>query len=136
MVRYTGCMLHNRHISRMDSYIRSHRKKACLSQDDIAFLLDRRSGAGISRHETDRRMPLLDMALAYEIILGKPVSELYRKFFRQLRKDVSMRAFKLLRRAAPPGCLNKVSGTRRLNELRRIAGASDLPRKRNTGDDQ
>ncbi len=74
-------------------------------------------------------MPLLDMALAYEIILGKPVNELYRKFFKQLRKEISMRAFKLLQRAVPPGGMNDVSATRRTNELRRIASGADSPRK-------
>ena len=81
-------------------------------------------------------MPLIDVALAYQIILGKPVSELYRTFFRHLRKELSLRAFKLLQRAALPGCLNDVSSTRRINELRRIARGEELSRKQSKGDDK
>lgn len=53
------------------------RKRAALSQDEVAFLLGMNGGAKICRHERRSRAPTLETALAYEALYGVPVSELH-----------------------------------------------------------
>ena len=106
---------------RFDSYIRSYRKKARLSQEDVVFLLGGTSGTSVSRHERGRRAPTVQTALAYEIILGQPVGELYRRFLFLLRQEIGTRAEQLIDRDEPALDSKRASGVRRLNELKRIA---------------
>jgi transcriptional regulator with XRE-family HTH domain len=107
--------------SRHDSYIRSYRKKARLSQEDVAFLLGGTSGTSVSRHERGRRAPTVETALAYEVILGKPIGELYRRFLTSLRRDIAKRAEQLLQTEVPKEHSGRASHVRRRAELRRIA---------------
>lgn len=106
---------------RFDSYIRSYRRKARLSQEDVAFLLGGTSGTSVSRHERGRRVPTVQTALAYEIILGQPVGELYRRFLFLLRQEIGMRAEQLILQEVATDDIERVSDARRLSELRRIA---------------
>lgn len=106
---------------RYDSYIRSYRRKARLSQEDVAFLLGGTSGTSVSRHERGRRVPTVQTALAYEVILGQPVGELYRRFLLLLKQDIGKRAEELLQLHAPAEIAERSSDARRLSELRRIA---------------
>ena len=106
---------------RTDSYIRSYRRKARLSQEDVAFLLGGTSGTSVSRHERGRRAPTVETALAYEVILGKPIGELYRRFLVSLRQDIRKRAEQLLQRELPRECTGRAPQVRRRAELKRIA---------------
>ena len=108
---------------RHESYIRSYRRKAHLSQADVAFLLGGTSGTSVSRHERGRRAPTVETALAYEVILGKSVGELYCRFLELLRIEIAKRA-QLLLSANAQLLANqrlRVSSAKRLGELRRIA---------------
>jgi transcriptional regulator with XRE-family HTH domain len=63
---------------RLDSYLRSHRKKSGLTQREVAFLLGAgRTGAQVSRHEKHRRAPRLREVFGYETIYGVPAGELF-----------------------------------------------------------
>jgi transcriptional regulator with XRE-family HTH domain len=106
---------------RYDSYIRSYRRKAQLSQEDVAFLLGKTSGTSVSRHERGRRAPTVQTALAYEIILGQPIGALYRRFLLILQSEIALRAEPLLQTEAPHSLMERASCAKRLNELRRIA---------------
>jgi|ERR1043165_1997547 transcriptional regulator with XRE-family HTH domain len=63
--------------SRLTNYLRTHRKRARLSQDEVAFLLGSRSAARISRHERCRQTPNLRTLIAYELLFRTPIRELY-----------------------------------------------------------
>lgn len=58
-------------------YLLTHRKRAGLSQDELAFLLGSKSGTKVSRHEQGRREPSLRTALAYAAVYRVPVEELF-----------------------------------------------------------
>lgn len=75
----------------LDNYLRTERKHARRSQDDIAFLLGAANGAQVSRYERGRRLPSLKTALAYEAILGIPVRELFLGIFQKVDLEVKAR---------------------------------------------
>src|SRR5687768_217878 len=81
---------------KLPHYLRSERRRAGLSQRDVALLLGDRTVSKVSRYERRRRLPPLRMALAYEAILGKPVSELFGGTYAQIRAEVARRAKALL----------------------------------------
>lgn len=58
-------------------YLLTHRKRAGLSQEELAFLLGSKSGTKVSRHEQERREPSLKTALAYAAVYGVPVEDLF-----------------------------------------------------------
>jgi transcriptional regulator with XRE-family HTH domain len=97
---------------KLPHYLRNERKRAGLSQRDIAALLGDRTVSKVSRYERRRRLPPLRMALAYEAILGKPVSELFGGTYEPIRAEAARRAKLLL--AAPV----RVSGNRREHQSR------------------
>lgn len=80
----------------LDNYLRSFRRKAGLSQEEISFLLGTKAGTHISRYELGRREPSLDAALALEAIFGVPVRDLFRGRFEKVEEAVKARAELLL----------------------------------------
>ena len=82
--------------TQLTNYIRTYRKRAHLSQDDVAFLFKCKSGTKISRHELGERIPSVQTALAYELVLGAPVATLFADHYAVLRKSISDRATALL----------------------------------------
>jgi len=77
---------------KLDNYLRTYRKRAGFSQDEVAYLLGTRDGTKTSRHERLKRTPSLEAALAYEAIFGVPVRELF--------AGVSARAERMTQRRA------------------------------------
>ena len=61
----------------MGNYIRTHRKRAGLSQCELGHLLGYPSKAAVARHERSSRLPPLLIALAYEVVFDTPVSEIF-----------------------------------------------------------
>ena len=104
---------------RLDNYIRMYRKRLALSQAEVAFLLGLESGADVSRHEQNRRVPSLDAALAYELILGQPAGELFAGRLGRLRRRISLRAGLLADRLRAGGASGDVAA--RIEALTRIA---------------
>jgi transcriptional regulator with XRE-family HTH domain len=93
--------------------LRSERRRAGLSQRDVAVLLGDRTASKVSRYERRRRLPPLRMALAYEAILGKPISQLFAGTYGPIRAEVARRAKLLLTE-------NQITnGTRRESVLRK-----------------
>jgi transcriptional regulator with XRE-family HTH domain len=76
----------------LDNYLRTERRMARLSQDDLAFLLGSEDGTTVSRYERGRRTPSLDTALAYEAILGIPVRDLFAGRFLVVEELIRARA--------------------------------------------
>ena len=76
----------------LPNYLRSHRKRLGLSQDEVAFLLGVRSGAKVCRNERFAREPSLATALAYEVIFQRPASELLGGLYQEIEQQVAERA--------------------------------------------
>jgi len=77
---------------KLPNYLRTHRRRAGFSQDEVAFVLGCRSGAKASRHERHSRVPGLETALAYEALFGVPVRELFAGVYQKVETDVLKRA--------------------------------------------
>ena len=58
-------------------YLRALRRRSGLSQEEVAFLLGAFTGTRVSRHETGKCRPPLEVALAYEVIFGGGIAEIY-----------------------------------------------------------
>jgi transcriptional regulator with XRE-family HTH domain len=78
--------------SHLPNYLRAHRKRAALSQSEVAFLLGTHGGAKVCRYERFVREPSLESALAFEAIFHVPVREIFRGLYRKIEKGVATRA--------------------------------------------
>lgn len=83
---------------KLENYLRTYRKRAGFSQDEIAYLLGAKSGTKTSRYERFRRTPSLETALAYEAVFGVPVRELFAGVFQKVERETRMRARRLRRK--------------------------------------
>ena len=82
-------------MSSLSNYLRTHRKRLALSQEEVAFLLGVKGmdrGIKVCRDESLAREPSLQTALAYEAIYGRPVRELFAGLYEQIERDVAERA--------------------------------------------
>jgi len=77
---------------RLKNYIRSARKRAGLTQDELAYLLGGRGGKLVSRYELFEREPMLPAALALEAALGVPSRELFAGIYEEALETVKHRA--------------------------------------------
>jgi transcriptional regulator with XRE-family HTH domain len=81
--------------SQVPNYLRAHRKRLGLSQDEVAYLLGAKSGAKTSRYERFSREPGFRTALACEAVFQKPIRDLFAGLYEQIEREVSGRAKKL-----------------------------------------
>ena len=72
-----------------------YRKQSALSQDEVAYLLGRQSGAKVCRYERFKREPGLQTALAYVVMFQRPISELFPGLYEEVAAEVRARAGKL-----------------------------------------
>jgi transcriptional regulator with XRE-family HTH domain len=82
----------------LPNYLRMARKRAGLSQADVAYLLGCQSGAKVSRYERFARRPTLETAIAFEVLFGTPVSDLFEGIADELRHETLKRVRRLERR--------------------------------------
>lgn len=80
-------------------YLKAERKRAALTQADVAALFGIESASKISRYERGTRLPSLKTALAYEVIFGRPVAALFSDAYRKERVTVVRHARKLVGKA-------------------------------------
>jgi DNA-binding XRE family transcriptional regulator len=73
-------------------YLRALRRRSALSQEDVAFLLGAFTGSRVSRHETGACGPPIEVALAYEVIFGAGMAEIYEHELLEIAKHVRQRA--------------------------------------------
>ena len=76
----------------LPNYLRTFRRRAHLSQADVARLLGGTSGTKIARHETGGRLPTLETALAYAAIYGVDVRDLFAGHYEDQLADVIAQA--------------------------------------------
>jgi transcriptional regulator with XRE-family HTH domain len=89
--------------SRLPNYIRTYRKRSCLTQQEVAFLLGSRSGAGISRHERFKQTPDLQTLLAYEMLFRTPLRSLFIGTHEKVEKKLLHRIRLLIRKLSKVG---------------------------------
>lgn len=82
---------------RLPNYLKMHRKRAGLSQAELARLLGCRSAGKVSRYEHFKRVPTLETALACEQIFGVPVRELFAGLTDEIIRDTRKQARALQR---------------------------------------
>ena len=73
-------------------YLRALRRRSALSQEDVAFLLGAFTGTRVSRHETGASTPPLEVVLAYEVIFGTAVADIYEDELGRIAKCIRKRA--------------------------------------------
>jgi DNA-binding XRE family transcriptional regulator len=61
----------------LSNYIRTHRKRAGLSQRELARVLDYETKVSVFRHERVLALPPLLTAIRYEVLFAVPISELF-----------------------------------------------------------
>src|ERR1017187_7630884 len=79
----------------LSNYLHTNRKRLALSQEEVAFMLGgtgENKGSKVSRDESFSREPGLRAALAYEVIYGKPVRELFAGLYEEIEQDIAKRA--------------------------------------------
>lgn len=76
----------------LPNYLVAERKRLGLSQEEVAFMLGKKGGEQVSRHERFSLVPTLETALGYEAIYKKPVSELFSGLFDTAKENVADRA--------------------------------------------
>jgi transcriptional regulator with XRE-family HTH domain len=77
------------------SYLRSHRKRAGLSQKELAMLLGYPDEGPVSRHERLYCTPPFHIALGYEAVFSVSVSELFPAAFEEVSQAVEVRLKRL-----------------------------------------
>lgn len=77
-------------------YLRRARRRAGLTQREVAWLLGSESGNRVARYERFIRRPTLDTAFAYEVIVGVSASELCAGIFREVQRRTAIRASALI----------------------------------------
>jgi len=77
---------------RLAQYVKHERRRAGLTQADVAYLFGAKARTKISRYERGRYLPTLRTALGYEAMLGVPVAELFPGAYRDARRAIVSRA--------------------------------------------
>jgi len=96
----------------LPNYLQTNRRRASFSQEEVAFLLgmtgiDKDRANKVSRDERFARVPTLEMALAYELIYGKPARDLFAGMYEEIARGVAARAKILRYRKAAASDLQK-----------------------------
>lgn len=106
----------------LNNYLRTYRKRAGLSQDEVAFLLGVRCGTKVSRYERGTRQAGLETALAYEIIFGVPPRRAFAGLFGRIKVITIRRARALIRKLS--SAARDPHTARKLDLLRTITSGS------------
>ena len=109
---------------KLDNYLRTHRKRAGLTQKELAYLLGCKEDAKkVSRYECRTRRPGLSSILAYEAFFGIPSRELFAGLYEKVERETFRRVRVLMKklRAAEPSRLT----AHKLAALKAIAGPAD-----------
>ena len=83
---------------KLENYLLTHRKRAHLTQDEMAFVLGSGSGTTVSRYEHYTQRPRLETVLAYEIVTGTPARELFAGLYDDIEQQIHKRSRQLAQR--------------------------------------
>src|SRR5918999_1105165 len=87
----------------LQNYLRTHRRRSQLSQDEVAFLLGVRTGTRVTRHEGANRVPTLATALGYELLFDVPLRELFTEEVGKVESIIRERLPELIRKVEEEG---------------------------------
>jgi transcriptional regulator with XRE-family HTH domain len=107
---------------RLENYLRAHRKRSGLSQDDVAFLLGTRSGTRVSRYESFARTPALRTALGLAALYRTAAAELFAGLYEKERHRAAAQARALVLRLEKSASDRHTA--RKVATLRAIASAT------------
>jgi DNA-binding XRE family transcriptional regulator len=71
------------------NYLRTHRRRCGLSQEELAALVGYKNWNAVGRHERSQDIPPFLVALAYEIVFEVPVAQLFPGFYSAVRDSVA-----------------------------------------------
>lgn len=107
----------------LPNYLRTHRKRWALTQDELALLLGLTSQVAISQYEADEKRPGSDILLGAEVIFGAPPRDLFPKVYGEIEDAVIRRAKELYERLELRTDLPAATKLRLLTDMmRRIEG--------------
>jgi transcriptional regulator with XRE-family HTH domain len=113
---------------KLPNYLKTYRKRAGFSQDEIAFLLGCKSAGHVSRYERFRRLPSFHTLLAFKVIFQASARELFTGEYQKVESAVSRQAQTLAVRLATanpdPPTVRKLALLRILAALPAAAGCS------------
>ena len=78
--------------SQVHNYLRAYRKRAGLTQQELARLLGVPSGEEVCRLERHVRHPNLNVAFACQALFGVPAHELFPNFYTKVEQQTKQRA--------------------------------------------
>jgi len=76
---------------RLPNYLKTYRKQSGLSQRELAFLLGLKRREQLSRHEKNRCVPTLRVALACEAVFKTPVADLFAGASDSITREIGTR---------------------------------------------
>jgi DNA-binding XRE family transcriptional regulator len=109
---------------KLPNYIRTYRKRAHLTQKEVAFLLGSKTSGYVCRHERLRQVPNLQTMLAYEILFRTPVRNLFGEVHQDVEQKLLQRIRLLVQKLAISG-YNRVRA-RKIEILNEIVNEQSL----------
>ena len=91
VIRLAAAPMHHRH----QSYLRPHRRRWGLTQQELAFLMGVKSRTAVSRIEGSKRRPSLDAVFICMMIFNMPALELFPGLMSELYNGIHDRASEL-----------------------------------------
>ena len=85
-------------MSKINCYLRTHRRQWGLSQKELSFLLGLRDRSHVSRLELTTDKPPVKVALGCEILFGFPAKAIFPKLYANIEDSLMRRAFVLHQR--------------------------------------
>jgi DNA-binding XRE family transcriptional regulator len=106
--------------------LKPSRKRSGFTQKELAFLIGTKKNSTISRHEAGDRCPDLKTAMAYRLLFGRELHELFPGVHAEVRGQMRKRAQHLAHEIGARGGSARI--TYKLNKLARLVNeASDVP---------
>ena len=97
---------HNRHMTRTyPSYLRTHRKKSGLTQQEVGFLLGFVDGETVGRYERQIRKPTITTTFACQVIFDVAPRELFPGMYEKVETVIIGRVSELQARIEPDPAL-------------------------------
>ncbi len=102
----------------LDNYLRTYRKKAGYSLEELGFLLGHESGSSAGKHERFDRHPTVRSAMAYNIVFRQPPEKLFWGLYAHVERETVQRALQLSKELGPKS--NDPRVQQKLESLRAI----------------
>lgn len=106
------------------NYLRLHRRKRGLTQEELAFLLGYQSGSKISRLEQIEPAQVLSLDFAFQLLFGVEAREIYPALYEAVRQAIVQRIHELEARLQLNQPTQRIAIKRRLLEEARARAES------------